>query len=198
MYILAITGASGSIIGVRVAEELLARGEDVAVIVSETGWRTLHHELFRDRLHPGTFSEVLQSRGFTSPGTLHEYDNGDFFAPPASGSFPFKGMIVAPASMKTLSAVVHGYASSLITRAVDVALKENRVCIMVPRETPLNLIHLENLLKARQAGIHIVPPVPAFYNHPETIDDVVNGVAGRVLSLLGIHTDLVRPWGKND
>ena len=195
MYILAITGASGSLIGIRLAEELLSRGEDVGVIVSATGWKTLAHEVFHNRIHPATFVEVLQARGFESKGRLHEYDNDDFFAPPASGSYPFRAVIIAPASMKTLSAISHGYASSLTTRAADVALKEARPCILVPRETPLNLIHLENLLKAKQAGAHIVMPVPAFYNHPETIDDVVNSIVGRILSLLGMHTELVRPWG---
>lgn len=196
MYILAITGASGCIIGVRLAEELLSAGEDVGVIVSETGWETLRHELFRNTMHPATFSGVLHARGFDRTDKLHEYGNDDFFAPPASGSYPFRAVIVAPSSMKTLASIAHGCSSSLITRAADVALKEARMCILVPRETPLNLIHLENLLKAKQAGAHIVMPVPAFYNHPETIDDVVNSIVGRILSLLGIHSELVRPWGR--
>ena len=129
---------------------------------------------------------------------LSEFNNNDFFAPVASGSTKFKAMVVIPCSMKTLSAIVHGYADSLITRTCDVALKERRRCIIVPRETPLSVVHTRNLHRAALAGIEIVPPVPGFYTRPESVDDVVNFIVGKVLNLLGYDHDLFESWGKKE
>ena len=196
MYIVGITGASGSVIGIRLIEELLRSGRHVSAIVSDSGWRTLGHELFRRQKNPSSVAEVLDARSFTfDRGLLSEYANNDFFAPPASGTARFEAVIIAPLSMKSLSAIAHGYADTLITRAADVALKEGRRCILVPRETPLSLIHLDNMLRARKAGADIVPPAPAFYAFPETIGDVVDFTVGKILGLLGVGHELFRPWG---
>jgi len=196
MYIVGITGASGSVIGIRLIEELLRSGRHVSAIVSDAGWQTLNHELFRDGEKSSTIADVLARRNFRyDPGLLKEHDNRDFFAPPASGTARFEAVIIAPLSMKSLSAIAHGYADTLITRAADVAIKEGRRCILVPRETPLSLIHLDNMLRARKAGADIVPPAPAFYAFPETIGDVVDFTVGKILGLLGIEHELFRPWG---
>jgi 4-hydroxy-3-polyprenylbenzoate decarboxylase len=143
--------------------------------------------------------ELLEKRGISGNySLLSEFNNNDFFAPVASGSTIFEAMVVIPCSMKTLSAIVHGYADSLITRTCDVALKENRRCIIVPRETPLSVVHTENIHKAAMAGIDVVPPVPGFYTRPESVDDVVNFVVGKVLNLLGREHDLFESWGKKE
>jgi 4-hydroxy-3-polyprenylbenzoate decarboxylase len=198
MYIVGITGASGSIIGVRLIEELIKSGKTVAAIVSDAGWKTLGHELFFGQSAPSGMAEVLERRNVPpAPGILREYANDDFFAPPASGTASFDALIIAPLSMKSLSAIAHGYADSLITRAADVALKEGRTCILMPRETPLGLAHIENMLAAKRAGAHIVPPVPGFYTHPRTIDDTGNFIVGKVLNLLGVEHELFQAWGKS-
>jgi len=146
-----------------------------------------------------SLKELLLKRGLSdNHHLLSEFENHDFFTPVASGSAKFEAMVVMPCSMKTLSAIVHGYADSLITRACDVALKERRRCIIVPRETPLSVVHTENLHKAALAGIEIVPPVPGFYTRPESLDDVINFVVGKVLNLLGRRHDLFESWGKRE
>ena len=127
-------------------------------------------------------------------GELTEYKIGDLAAPIASGSVIVDGMVVIPCSMKSLSAITHGTSSTLIERAADVTLKEARPLILVPRETPLNRIHLRNMLAVSEAGAHIVPAMPAFYQKPKTFDDIADFIAGRVLNLLGIEQKLFAPW----
>ena len=127
---------------------------------------------------------------------FREFADDDFRASVASGSSKFEAMVIAPCSMKTLSAVANGYANTLITRASDVALKERRKCILIPRETPLSLVHIENLRKVSMAGAIIVPPVPGFYTRPKTIDDVVDFVVGKVLNLLDREHKLFQGWGE--
>ncbi len=199
MYIVGITGASGSIIGIRTIEELLKAGKQVTAIVSDAGWTTLNHELPSPEGKASSVAEILKRRGI-SPGRdmLREYANSDFFAPPASGTAPFEAVIIAPLSMKSLAGIAHGYAESLITRAADVALKEGRRCILVPRETPLSLIHLDNMLAAKKAGADILPPMPGFYAFPGTIDDVVDFIVGKILGLAGIDHSLFSPWGDDN
>ncbi len=195
-YIVAITGASGAIIGVRLIEELLKSGRSVAAVVSDAGRRTLAFEILREAKKNASVSEILEKRGCVcKSGFFSEYANDDFFSPPASGTSGFKAVIVVPASMKSLSAIANGYADSLITRAADVAIKERRRLILVPRETPLSSIHLENMLRVRNVGGDILMPVPGFYTFPETISDVVDFTVGRVLSLLDIPHTLYRGWG---
>ena len=198
MYIVAVTGASGSIIGIRLIEELLKQNKKVSVVVSQQGWKTLNFELFRDRNEFNSISRVLEERNFKfDPGHLKEYHDNDFMSPIASGTSKFNAIIAAPTSMKTLSCIANGMADSLINRAADVALKENRKCILVTRESPLGMVHLENMLRAKRAGADIVPPMPAFYNFPETIDDVVDFTVGKVLNLLEIEHGLFREWGSD-
>ncbi|TAL31022.1 MAG: UbiX family flavin prenyltransferase [Spirochaetes bacterium] len=196
MHVIAITGASGAVIGVRLIEALLARGKPVIGIVSEMGWKTIAHELFRGKSHPASLAEVIDARGVrVPPGLLRECAHDDLFAPPASGSFPFDAMVIAPCSMKTLAAVASGYANTLITRAADVALKERRRLVLLPRETPLSLIHIENMRAVKLAGADIVIPAPAFYTHPESLDDVIDFIAGKILTLLGVEHSLYKTWG---
>ncbi|MGD2150133.1 MAG: UbiX family flavin prenyltransferase [Desulfobacterales bacterium] len=199
MIVVAISGASGPIMGVRFIEELLNSEEKVAAIVSQPARQIIEYEILGEKRSFSSLEELLSRRGFSGNyDLLSEFKNNDFFAPVASGSTKFEAMVVIPCSMKTLSAIVHGYANSLITRTCDVALKEKRRCIIVPRETPLSVVHTENIHRAALAGIEIVPPVPGFYTRPESVDDVVNFVVGKVLNLLGREHDLFESWGKKE
>jgi 4-hydroxy-3-polyprenylbenzoate decarboxylase len=202
MIVVGISGASGPILGIRLIEELLNSGENVAAIVSKPAGQIIEYEIFREDPPFSSFSslkDLLVMRGLSqNHDLLSEFNNNDFFAPVASGSTKFKAMVVIPCSMKTLSAIVHGYADSLITRTCDVALKERRRCIIVPRETPLSVVHTRNLHRAALAGIEIVPPVPGFYTRPESVEDVVNFIVGKVLNLLGYDHDLFESWGKKE
>ncbi|MBT3362064.1 MAG: UbiX family flavin prenyltransferase [Chloroflexi bacterium] len=196
MIVVAITGASGSILGVRLIEQLLACGDEVAGIVSEKAWPVIAHELVFQRSSDLPLTELLKGRGVVRNFDLFkEFDDGDLSSAIASGSSQFEAAVVMPCSMKTLSAIANGYADTLITRTCDVAIKEKRACIIVPRETPLSLIHIENMRKAALAGVSIVPPVPGFYAMPKTIDDVVDFVVGKVLTLLGREHTLFKSWG---
>jgi len=194
MYIVGITGASGPIIGIRLIEELVRRGLRVASIVSSAAAPIIRYEVPGAESYDG-LKKLLASRdpGLPLDG-LSEYADDDLWAPPSSGSNRSSGLIIAPCSMKTLAAVASGYAGSLIHRAADVALKEGRPCVLVPRETPLSLIHLENMVRVKRAGAHVLPPVPGFYLKPRSIDEVCDFVVGKVLSLLGIEHELIKPW----
>ncbi|MBW2490753.1 MAG: UbiX family flavin prenyltransferase [Deltaproteobacteria bacterium] len=197
MIVVAISGASGPIMGIRLIEELLNSKERVSAIVSQPAGQIIEYEMLFGKAPFSTLEALLKKRGIAKDTDfLREYQNHDFFAPMASGSAEFEAMVVIPCSMKTLSAIVHGYADSLTTRACDVALKEKRRCIIVPRETPLSVIHTKNLHKAAMAGIDIVPPVPGFYTRPESLDDVIDFVVGKVLNLLGRKHNLFDSWGK--
>lgn len=198
MHIIGITGASGAIIGIRLIEELLSIGQSVSAVATNSAWLTINHEIVRGNKKVSTIKELLEYRKFSlNIEKLSEYSNTDFFAPIASGSSIFESLVIAPCSMKTLSAVANGYSDTLLLRAADVSLKENRKTILVPRETPLSLIHLENMLKAKMAGAIILPPVPGFYNHPQTIDDAVNFIVGKILNLMEISNNLIKPWGED-
>ena len=197
MIIVGITGASGSILGIRLVEELLNLGKEVIGVISADAWSVMTHELSFKPSGQEPLRELLLDRGRTGKlEAYREYDDKNLFAPIASGSSPSQAVVVIPTSMKTLSAVANGYADSLITRACDVALKEKRQCILVPRETPLNLIHVENMRKAILAGAQIAPPMPGFYTRPKNIDDVVNFSVGKVLNLLGLEHTLFKSWGE--
>jgi 4-hydroxy-3-polyprenylbenzoate decarboxylase len=199
MIVVGISGASGPIMGIRLIEELLNSNEQVAAIVSQAAGQIIEYEMLDEKESFTSLKELLLKRGLSdNHHLLSEFENHDFFTPVASGSAKFEAMVVMPCSMKTLSAIVHGYADSLITRACDVALKERRRCIIVPRETPLSVVHTENLHKAALAGIEIVPPVPGFYTRPESLDDVINFIVGKVLNLLGRRHDLFESWGKRE
>ena len=192
--IVAVTGASGGIYALRLLRALMIEGHNVSVILSRFGRYVLREET--DLAVGADLQEALVALYGSSAanGTLTEYKIGDLAAPIASGSVANEGMVVIPCSMKSLAAIVHGTSSNLIERAADVTLKESRPLVLVPRETPLNLIHLRNLLAAGEVGAQIVPAMPAFYTKPSTFEDLADFIAGRVLNLLGIKHSLFEPW----
>jgi 4-hydroxy-3-polyprenylbenzoate decarboxylase len=180
--IVAITGSSGAIYGIRLLEALRAAPKvEVHLVISKTGRLTLALETGR-RLQD---VEALAH---------HVHRDQDLAASIASGSFRTAGMIVAPCSMKTLSGIVNSYADNLVVRAADVVLKERRRLVLMPRETPLHVGHCRLLLQAAEMGAIIAPPMPAFYNAPRTLDDAVSHSVGRVLDLFEIDSGLVRRW----
>lgn len=179
--IVGITGATGTIFGVRLLQVLEGSGVETHLVMSKWATRTLVHET------PYTVEEVQQM------ATRH-YASGDQGAPISSGSFITRGMVVAPCSVRTLAAIAQGQGDNLVHRAADVILKERRKLVLVVREAPLSDIHLENMLKLSRMGVVIIPPVPAFYNHPRTIDDLVNHTVMRILDQFGIHVDVAARW----
>ncbi len=196
--VVAICGASGSIYGIRLLKALLDKQVKVYLIISEAGLRVLEHETgYKAGGKSESFESFLKNQGvlFHKKTRLNRYDQDDFFAPPASGSFRHDGMVIAPCSMKTLGAITSGIADNLIHRAADVCLKEKRLLILLPRETPLSAIHLKNMYKAAISGATIMPPSPSFYFNPKTISDLVDSVIARVLDHLKIEHDLSEEWG---
>ena len=198
MIVVAITGASGPILGIRLIEELLKGGESVTGIASNGSIGIIEHELSCSVQTDLPLSSIIKDRENTPDlGNFREFDEKDFQAPCASGSSDFEAIVVIPCSMKSLSAIANGYADNLITRACDVALKEKRKCVIVPRESPFNLIHIENMRKAALAGADIVPPLPGFYTKPKTVDDIVDFITGKILNLLGKKHELFKGWGSD-
>lgn len=195
--IVVITGASGSIYGMRLVEQLLAAKQKVVLLLSDSGREVLRYETGED--WSGDSSEVTRKirMFFTAGPELEHYANDDFFAPVASGSSAPDAIVIVPCSMGTVGRVAAGLSDTLIERVADVALKERRELIVVPRETPFNQIHLENLLRLSRAGAHILPAMPAFYQRPETIDDLVNFVVGKILDSLKIEHHLFQRWGNH-
>ena len=181
--IVAITGASGSLYGVRLLQALRkVEGWETHAVVSNAGALNAQHELSMSKKEVEALADVA-------------YDNRDVGATIASGSFLTHGMIVAPCSMKTLASVAHAFSDNLIARAADVILKERRRLVLVTRETPLNLAHLRNMTAVTEMGGVIFPPVPALYQSKTSIDDLVNHSVGRMLDLFGVETTgLVERW----
>ncbi|MFP4583879.1 MAG: UbiX family flavin prenyltransferase [Desulfococcaceae bacterium] len=195
--IVAITGASGSIYGLRLLTALLARPMEVFLLISRAGRRVMAHET---DFTGDDIADFLRAQGANlhADARLREFSPDDLFAPPASGSFRHGGMAVAPCSMKTLGAVMSGAANDLVLRAADVCLKERRPLVLLTRETPLSLIHLENMRRAVMAGATVMPPCPAFYARPKTVDEIVDATVARLLDQLGIDNDLMRRWGEDE
>ncbi len=196
-YVVCITGASGVIYGIRLVEELLRSGEEVSLVVSEPGWRVMAQEV--DFPKPRQNVEVAVRERFglgEDDARLYYYENDDLFAPFCSGSYKTKGVVVIPAAMATVGALANGVSIHLIERAADVALKEGRRLVVVPRETPLSLIHLENLANLARAGAAIVPAMPGYYTEPKTLEDAIDFVVGKVLDVLGIEHDLFDRWAE--
>lgn len=190
-YIIGITGASGSIYGVRVIEELLRRENEVHLVLTQNGGKVLAYELEK------SLKEVLSELNKCG-SRMFVHDIEDLFAPIASGSFKVDGMAIVPCSMSTLGEIANGVSKNLLGRAADVCIKEGRKLIIVPRETPLSSIHLKNMLTLCELGINILPAMPGFYQRPKTMDDIINFVVGRVLSGLGIENNLYLKWGNDN
>lgn len=181
--IVGMSGASGAVYGIRLLEVLAERADvETHLIISEAARLIIAHEADRT----ATEIEALAS---------HAYAPDDLAAPMASGSFATDGMVIAPCSVKTLSAVANSYAANLMHRAADVTLKEGHPLILVVRETPLHLGHLRLMTRAAEIGATIFPPVPAFYGHPQTIAELVDGTVGRVLARVGVENALYVRWG---
>jgi len=179
--IVGITGASGTIFGVRLLQMLHGSGVETHLVMSKWAARTLVHE---------TQHTVEEVQGLAT----RDYPPGDQGAAISSGSFVTLGMVIVPCSMRTLAAIANGFSDNLIHRAADVILKERRKRVLVVRESPLHDIHLENMLKLSRMGVVILPPVPAFYNHPQNLDDMINHVTMRVLDQFDIHLDVMNRW----
>lgn len=180
--IVAITGATGAIYGLRILKAIAAQPDwETHLVLSDAGAMTAWHELKLSRKK----LESLATRA---------YRPADVAATISSGSFITEGMIISPCSMRTLAAVAHAHAENLISRAADVTLKERRRLVLMPRETPLNLAHLRNMIAATEMGAIMCPPVPAFYSLPESIDELVGHTVGRVLDLFGIPAAQMRRW----
>ena len=206
-YTIAITGASGSIYGVRLLTYLLKKKHTVYLTVTKEGGLILKEEVGLDwkddqiekEMKPQKETEKEIEKKIRrdlkiKEANLYHFREDNLSASIASGSAKVDAMIVIPCSMKSLSGIACGYANNLVERAADVMLKERRALILVPRETPLNSIHLRNMLVLSEMGVKIIPAMPAFYGHPETMDDLVNFVVGKVLDSLGIENNLFRRW----
>lgn len=193
--VVAISGASGAIYAVRLLKACLELGMRIELIVSDYGKRLLIEECQLNLKSESIHEWLDRSYGHSArPGTVHQHAVGDMGASVASGSQLWQAMVVIPCSMKTLSGIAQGAASNLIERAADVTLKERRPLVLVPRETPMNLIQLENQVRVARAGAVVVPAMPAFYNKPQSFEDLADFVAGRVLSVLRIPHSLFEPW----
>ena len=179
--IVGITGATGTVFGVRILQMLHGSGVETHLVVSKWAARTLAHET------PYSLKDVQSL-------ATQNYGIGPQGAAISSGSFVTLGMVIAPCSMRTLAAIAHGLGDNLIHRAADVVLKERRKLVLVVRESPFSEIHLENMLKLARMGVVILPPVPAFYNNPQNLDDMINHIAMRVIDQFDIHLDVINRW----
>ncbi|HEX4348623.1 MAG TPA: UbiX family flavin prenyltransferase [Vicinamibacterales bacterium] len=192
---IAVTGASGAIYATRTIAALLARGIHVELVISDYGRRLLHDELGEaanvERLMPFLTAKYGEA---VSAGRLTVHSNKDLGATIASGSHGCSGMAIVPCSMKTLAGVAHGLSRNLVERAADVMLKEHRRLVIVPRETPMSLPQLKNMVLCAEAGAMILPAMPAFYQLPKTLDDLADFMAGKILGALGFEHDLYPAW----
>jgi len=179
--VVAVTGASGSIYAENFLRAAKSQGIETHLIVTDAGKTVVGHEL-------GDSETLTGLADFT-------YEPNDLEAPLASGSIRVDGMVIVPATMKTVAALAHGYNANLVTRAADVHLKEGRPLIVVPRETPLHAVHLENMARLGRLGAVILPAMPGFYHNPESIDDLASFISGKILDQLGVPNKLYRRWG---
>ena len=191
----AVTGASGAIYATRTIAALLERGCHIELVVSDYGRRLLRDEL-GDAASVDKLMDYLVSKygGGVRSGTTTLYSNKDLGAKIASGSQGCQGMVVVPCSMKSLAGIAHGLSRNLVERAADVMLKERRPLIVVPRETPMSLPQLRNMVLCAEAGAMIMPAMPAFYQMPRTLDDLADFMAGKILSALGFEHELYPAW----
>ena len=193
---LAFTGASGMPYGLRLLECLVAARCHVHLLYSTAAQVVAKQEChLAIPAQPRAAARMFSERASAADGQITVYAREDWMAPVASGSNPADAMAICPCSMGTLGAIAHGLADNLIERAADVMLKERRPLVLVPRETPLSVIHLDNMLKLAHAGAVILPPAPGFYTHPQTVADLVDFVVARILDQLHVPHDLVARWG---
>lgn len=194
-YVFALTGATGSILGIRVLREIVKISE-VHLVISSQSFPIIRQETGIDWY--GDTEEDVQGKVRESLHSekIHYYNEINLSAPVSSGSFRTDGMFIVPCSMKTLSGVANGYTENLIQRTADVTIKEGRNLVISPREMPFSAIHLENMLKLARLGVKIAPPVMGFYHEPRTIEDMIDFAAGKILDLMGIEHDIFRRWGK--
>ncbi len=193
----AFTGASGLPYGMRLVECLIAAGVNVQLLYSPATQVVAQQEMgFTLRSRPGEVETDFTERFKAAPGQLRVFGQQEWFAPLASGSNPPNAYVICPCTMGTLAKVAAGMADDLISRAADVVLKEGRKLILVPRESPFSVIHLENMLRLARAGAIILPPNPGFYHHPKDIDGVVDFVVARILDQLGVAHQLMPRWGE--
>ena len=200
-YVIAITGASGAVYGLSLTGELLRRGNNVDLIISPTAFIIIDEELGLKMNASNAGSSVtayLKDKGILTDGAgcgeLTYYSPGKLASPPASGSSLKRVMVIIPCSMGTLGRIASGISKDLIDRAADCILKERGILVLVPRETPLNDIHLENMLKLSRAGAVILPAMPAFYTRPESVGDMVDFIVGKTLDMLGIENEIYKRW----
>ncbi|MGE4520373.1 MAG: UbiX family flavin prenyltransferase [Desulfobacteraceae bacterium] len=195
-FVIACTGASGVVYFLRLVNELLKVDADLHLIVSDSGKQVLFHETDYEN---GPITDLILKNKKSSEvkAKIFVHNDNDFFSPPASGSFLHNGMAIVPCSMKTLGSIASGIADSLISRSADVCLKERRKLVLVPRETPFNRIHLENMIRVNDAGAVVLPASPSFYAHPSTIEDLTDSVVSKILNHLGVENTLIPQWGKD-
>ena len=208
--LLGISGASGAVYGLRTGDALHSRGVELHLIVTATAWDILDQEVGTGNIpRPGsTPGSLLRGMGMSGkkrwlsermsvpPEALHLHAEDDFTVPFTSGSNPPDAMVIAPCSMGMLGRIAHGVSSSVLTRCADVVLKEKKPLVVVPRETPLSVIHLENLLTLARAGADILPACPGFYHRPATVGEMVDFVVSRILLRIGIDAGLTGKWGE--
>lgn len=180
--VVAVTGASGSIYALQLIEELRRKGIKVYAIMTKYGEKIMRHET---DLTKDEFKKMVDEF----------YDENDMESPLASGSFHYDAMVILPCSLKTLASIANGITDNLVSRSAICCLKEERKIIVVPRETPLDLISLKNMVKLKKAGAIIMPAMPAFYHKPKKVEDLVNYIVGKILDLLGIKNSLYKKWG---
>ena len=199
-FIVAISGGSGGLYAIKVCESILANGDELFLVTSEPGRRVLSLETSLN-LSGNTEKDLkilLDKFGNKYENQIHIHHQNDVGASIASGSFKTDGMVIVPCSTGTLGSIANGISRGLIERAADVVLKERRKLIIVPRETPLSIIHLKNMVKLTEAGGIVMPASPGFYHIPNSVDDLVNMVASRVLQHLEIESPIIKPWkGEN-
>ena len=192
---IAITGASGALYATRTLAALLTRGVHVELVISDYGRRLLRDELGDEAAVENLMPYLVARYGAgVGGGTVALHSNRDLGATIASGSHRCSGMAIVPCSMKTLAGVAHGLSRSLVERAADVMLKERRRLVIVPRETPMSLPQLRNMVLCAEAGAMILPAMPAFYQQPKSLDDLADFIAGKILGALGFDHDLYPPW----
>ncbi|GIP37472.1 flavin prenyltransferase UbiX [Paenibacillus sp. J31TS4] len=194
-WVIGMTGASGAVYGVRLVQEMLRTGQTVHLVVTDAGWRVLHDEL---GWNAAKRREMLAEHLGGEEGQLVYHPIQDIGASIASGSFRTQGMVIVPCSMGTLAGLSRGASDNLLERAADVMLKEGRRLIVVPRETPLHAVHLENMLTLARMGVRILPAMPGFYHKPQSLNEIVDFLVGKVMDAMEIEHKLYKRWGEHN